>query len=213
MALANYTDLQTSVQGHLRRSDLTSQIPDFIRMGEARLNRMLRLLQQETVETLAASTVSRFVSLPANFLEALSLTISVGGSVSALYPLSADKMDETQASSSSVPSYYRISDRIEFDCVADSAYPLYLRMLKRWDIAADVTNWLMTNCPDCYIYASLLAAAPYIKDDARMDLWRQMLSAAIEEANELDSRTRADTIATLDSGVSMRGGFDIVSGQ
>lgn len=211
MALANYTDLQTAIVGHLRRSDLTAQIPDFIAMGESRLNRLLRLLQQETVQSLTASTVSRFVALPSNFLEAISLTITVNGLSQTVYPVSAEQMDRLRSTTAGVPQYYRISDQIEFDRPADQAYALQLRMLKRWALAVDTTNWLMTNCPDCYVYAALLAASPYIKDDARMEMWKQMLSAAIEEANELDSRTRADTIATLDSGMVARVGYSITS--
>lgn len=209
MALANYTDLQTSIQGHLRRSDLTSLIPDFIAMGEARLNRTLRLLQQETIESLTASTSTRFVALPSNFLEAINLTMIVSNYPQALYPVAADKMDEVRFDQQAVPQYYRISDQIEFDCFADQAYSLKLRMFKRWNLASDTTNWLMTNSPDCYIYAALIAASPYIKDDSRMELWRSLLSAAIEEANDLDSRTRSDTIMTLDAGILSRGRYDI----
>ena len=209
MALANYTDLQTSVSGHLRRSDLTSLIPDFIAMGEARLNRVLRLLQQETIQTLTASTTTRFVALPSNFLEAINLTMIVSDYPQAIYPVAADKMDEVRFDQQAVPRYYRISDQIEFDCFADQAYSLKLRMFKRWNLATDTTNWLMTNNPDCYIYASLIAASPYIKDDSRLETWRALLTAAIEEANDLDSRTRADTIATLDLGVLSRGRYDI----
>lgn len=213
MALANYSDLRTSVEGHLRRSDLTALIPDFITMGEARLNRMVRVLQQETIESLTASTSSRFVALPSNFLEAINLTLILNDIPQAVYPLPADKMDEVRRDSQAIPQYYRISDQIEFDCPADQAYSLKFRMLKRWNLASDTTNWLMTNCPDCYIYATLLAASPYIKDDSRMELWRSLLSAAIDEANELDSRTRADTLATLDAGVAVGGHYDIVRDQ
>ncbi len=209
MALANYTDLQTMIQGHLRRSDLTSLIPDFISMGEVRLNRLLRLLQQETIEDLTASTVSRFVSLPSNFLEAINLTLIVGGYPQTIYPVSADKMDDVWVNQQGIPKYYRISNQIEFDSYADQAYTIKLRMFKRWNLASDTTNWLMTNCPDCYIYSALIAASPYIKDDSRIELWRALLSTAIEEANDLDSRTRADTIATLDAGILSRGTYDV----
>ena len=42
MALSNYTELQASVADFLNRGDLTSVIPDFIKMTESELNRVLR---------------------------------------------------------------------------------------------------------------------------------------------------------------------------
>lgn len=209
MALSTYNDLVASVTGHLRRGDLTVQIPDFIRMGEARLNRLLRLLQQETTESLTASTSVRTLALPSRFLELISLTLDCDP----LVPLGADQMDEAISAESGKPKYYRIGAQIEFERVPDQAYTVKVRMLKRWALQTDTTNWLMVNCPDCYIYASLLAASPYIKDDSRLLTWREMLSAAIEEANELDSRTRADTVLTIDPGLAGGGSFDIVRGE
>ena len=38
MALANYSDLQSAVAGWLNRTDLTSQIPDFIALAESKLD-------------------------------------------------------------------------------------------------------------------------------------------------------------------------------
>ena len=45
MSYTNYTDLQASVAGYLGRSDLTTEIPDFIRFAELRLGRELRTRQ------------------------------------------------------------------------------------------------------------------------------------------------------------------------
>lgn len=45
MALTTYSDLQSAVASYLARSDLTSQIPDFIRLAEIRLRRELRIRQ------------------------------------------------------------------------------------------------------------------------------------------------------------------------
>jgi hypothetical protein len=39
MSLTNYSDLKTSVANYLARTDLTDQIPDFIRLAEYRMRR------------------------------------------------------------------------------------------------------------------------------------------------------------------------------
>jgi hypothetical protein len=43
--ITNYTDLKATVADYLARTDLTTQIPDFITLAENRLRRDLRLRQ------------------------------------------------------------------------------------------------------------------------------------------------------------------------
>ena len=45
MSLTNYSDLKTSVANYLARTDLTDQIPDFIRLAEYRMRREVRIRQ------------------------------------------------------------------------------------------------------------------------------------------------------------------------
>jgi hypothetical protein len=68
MSFATYSDLKTSIAGYLARSDLTSQIPDFITFAENRLRRELRIRQM--LKSVTTSTVSgdSTVELPADFL-------------------------------------------------------------------------------------------------------------------------------------------------
>ncbi len=47
MAISSYTDLQTSIANFLARDDLTSVIPDFIQLAEARMSRELDTRSQE----------------------------------------------------------------------------------------------------------------------------------------------------------------------
>ena len=47
MAITNYTELKTAVANHLARTDLTTNIPDFITLAEARLSRELETREQE----------------------------------------------------------------------------------------------------------------------------------------------------------------------
>ena len=51
MAFTSYSDLKTTIANYLARSDLTSVIPDFIRLAEERLRRDLRTRQMLVVAT------------------------------------------------------------------------------------------------------------------------------------------------------------------
>jgi hypothetical protein len=42
------------------------------------------------------------------------------------------------------------------------------------------TNWLVENHPDVYLYATLMEAAPYLKADPRIEVWKGFLEEALE---------------------------------
>ena len=48
------------------------------------------------------------------------------------------------------------------------------------------TNALLQEAPDAYLYGSLIASAPFLVEDARLEVWGSLYRAAMEElkANE-----------------------------
>ena len=78
MAISNYSDLQSTVANYLHRGDLTGQIPDFISLAEARINRKLRLRAMEN--TASGTTTGQTISLPTGFVAAKRIQIALGGS-------------------------------------------------------------------------------------------------------------------------------------
>ena len=69
MSFTTYAELQTTIAGYLARSDLTTQIPDFIRLAEIRLRRDLRIRQMLNSTTLTCTSGTATVSIPSDFLE------------------------------------------------------------------------------------------------------------------------------------------------
>jgi len=69
MALTDYSSLKTSVASYLARSDLTDQIPDFIRLAEERLARDLRTRKMLVVARADTTASDSTVGLPTDFLE------------------------------------------------------------------------------------------------------------------------------------------------
>ena len=70
MSLSTYSDLQTSIANYLARSDLTSQIPDFITFAENRLRRELRIRQMLKSVTTATVSGDNTIEIPSDFLQA-----------------------------------------------------------------------------------------------------------------------------------------------
>jgi hypothetical protein len=58
MSFTTYAELQTTIAGYLARSDLTTQIPDFIRLAEIRLRRDLRIRQMLTSTTITYTVLA-----------------------------------------------------------------------------------------------------------------------------------------------------------
>lgn len=114
--ITSYTTLQSNVASWLNRADLTSVIPTFIQLAEAKLRRRFK--------------------------------------------------DVTPLSST----------------VAD--------------------NWLLLEHPDAYLYGSLLEAAPYLKDDPRVQLWGSLFQSTLAEIRRPDTATAIDTYAGLKDSIA-----------
>ncbi len=68
MALATYQNLLDSVANYLGRSDLTSQIPDFVTLAELRLARDIRTRRMLKTSTATMTVGDATVGLPSDFL-------------------------------------------------------------------------------------------------------------------------------------------------
>ena len=67
MAINTYATLQSSIANWLDRSDLTDRIPDFIALAEARINRVLRVRQMETVKLISMLNGVKRIALPSDY--------------------------------------------------------------------------------------------------------------------------------------------------
>jgi hypothetical protein len=213
MSLTNYSDLQTSVAGWLHRADLTAIIPDLVTLGEATINRKLRLLQMENVASLTTSITDRFATLPTGFMEAIDLSLYLDDYPQTLTQVPLSKINGNSLTDQAQPRFYAISSNIVFDVISDEVYTLSLRYLKKLDLATDTTNYVMTTYPDIYLYATLMAAEPYMKNDKRLGIWAGLLKDGIEAANRLDGRSRGKSMLTIESGMRTSYRGNIITGE
>lgn len=205
MSITSYTELQAAVKRWLHRGDLDAHIPDFISLGEARINRMLRLPLQQAVATINPSATDRYVALPTRYMELVTFADDQGDPVQ--YVTAAQLEAAAAGATAGRPSYYRITSRIDFERVADATYNFTMVYKARLDLAADENNDMLSLHPDIYLYSALLAAAPYLNNDARIVTWGELLRAAIQEANET-TRGQLKVRTELDAGEV----FDIQTG-
>lgn len=223
MALANVTDLQSAVSSWANNANLTAQFNDFLLLAESLINRGfqvpgnqyvqgLRTRHQETTATLSISANS--ANLPSGFLEAISLAYTDGDYP--LKPVSKGEIDALRAlnTTSGRPERYCIgATAVLFDRTPDTTYQATLRYYEAWDLAADSTNWLLTNRPDIYLHACLVQAARYLKDWNEADLWLASLASEMNALQLSESRSEASPTLAVDAGLVSRGIFDINTGR
>lgn len=185
--ITDYASLQASIGQWLARSDMASSAPGLIQLAEVRIGRDLQRMQhRRLMATVTGTLADGAAPLPADFGTLRSVEVPWGAGSAVLRPLDA----VTQETVASVPAGYWIDGTtLRIVGGGTSAYTLnYFRKLPSLAVA---TNWLITDAPDLYLYATLLEAAPYLKNDARIAVWREGYTSAIAAIEDENNRARS----------------------
>lgn len=202
MAIANYTDLKTSVTDWMARSDLSGDAADFITLAEARLNRELNPV--ETDSTITGTTSSRRIDVSDLSVEepiALFLAESDLNEIQL-----TQKGDGTfpYLTTSGRPSYWALdsnNDYIDFDRPLDGEYPFRFRYSQRFALSdSSPTNWLLTNHPDVYLAAVLVWGGLFIRDTPYAVQFKAVLEESIPEIRHQIAQSKRGTL-TVDRGL------------
>jgi hypothetical protein len=193
MSFATYSDLQTSIAGYLARTDLTSQIPDFITFAENRLRRELRIRQMLKSVTTSTVSADATVQVPSDFLEIRDFVVMTNPITPLSYSSPSSLSNDPRTSQVGVPrSYTILASEFQLTPIPDAAYtlkmlyyaaPVYLS-------TSNTTNVFLTTSPDALLYASLIEAEPYLMNDARINTWGTMYDRAISSLTKSDESTQ-----------------------
>lgn len=191
MALSTYAELKTSIGDWLNRSDLTNAIPDFISLAEAQVERTLRTRQM--IVRANASFDAQYGAVPADFLETKSLKLTSTNPQTPLQFLSIDALDNkaSEYTGSGKPRFFGVvGGQFRLVPVPDATYTTELTYYAKLTKLSNsvTTNWLLTSSPDIYLYGALLQAAPYLQDDARIQVWSSLYDRAMSELQTADDR-------------------------
>ena len=194
MALSTYSELQTAVGSWLNRSDLDTNIPDFIALAESSFNRVLRTRNQITRAT--SSVAEQFVALPSDLLELHNIQLNTSP-VKRLQQVTMTKADDLKSSisTSGTPAYFALTgSNIELIPTPDASQTLEVVYYATITALSDTntSNWLLTSYPDIYLYGTLVQAEPYLMNDERMGTWGALLGKAIEELRVSDERSQTE---------------------
>jgi hypothetical protein len=193
MSFATYSDLQTSIASYLARSDLTSQIPDFITFAENRLRRELRIRQM--LKSVTTSTVSgdATVEIPSDFLEIRDFVVMTNPITPLSYSSPSSLSNDARTSEVGVPrSYTILASEFQLAPAPDGIYTLKMLYYSApaYLSVSNVSNVFLTTAPDALLYASLIEAEPYLMNDARINTWGTMYDRAISSLTRSDESTQ-----------------------
>ena len=189
MALATYSDLKTSIANYLGRSDLTSQIPDFIALAEIRLTRSLRIRQMLKTATASTTAADPTVGVPSDFLQIRDIHISGNPRTPISYLSPSAFSRDARADESGKPVFYTLrSAEFELAPIPDTAYTLSMLYYSKPTALSDsnTSNVFLANAADALLYGSLLEAEPYLMNDARLQVWSSLYNNAIAALNTSD---------------------------
>ena len=189
MALTNYSDLKTSVANYLGRSDLTSQIPDFISLAELRLNRSVRIRQMLKTVTSSTTGGDSTVGLPTDFLEMRDIHLNTTPVFTLRYKAPNSFYETARTTESGRPVDYTIlGSEIQLAPIPDTTYTLQMLYYSKPTLLSDsnTSNVFLANYPDALLYASLGEAEPYLMNDARLQTWGALYERAIAAINTSD---------------------------
>ena len=191
MAFTNYTALKSTIADYLARSDLTTQIPDFITLAENRLRRDVRIRAMLKVVTASTTASDPTVSLPSDFLEMRDLHIDANPIQTLIYQNPSNFFRNAKAGTltGGYPTIYTVmGSEFQFAPIPDSTYTLRMVYYAAPEYLSSTvsSNVFLANCPDLLLYASLGEAEPYLMNDARITTWATLYDRGLNSLTQSD---------------------------
>ncbi len=195
MSISTYSELKTAVANFLARTDLTTQIPDFIQLAEARMSRELETRSQEKRATATLTANDEFVALPTDLREVREVKLNTSPNTVLEYR-SPTALDSQFSGAGGKPLAYSIvGDEIKFRPIPDSTYTAEIIYIGSLVALSDTntTNNILSRHPDAYLSGALAEAYVYLMDDTRAQLYDTKFGRAIDEIKKDEQRAHYGT--------------------
>lgn len=192
MNITDFASLQTAVASDLHRPGdalLLAEMPRFVQLAEADMMRNLNLRQTETKIT--GTTTGATIALPVGLNQIERIGVMIGVIEYTLTYTSPNGIE--QLSYPGYPTRFTVENgaiRLIRPPMGSYQYTIYLISQLTPLSASNPTNWLLTNAPDVYFYATLVQAAGWTRDDATTAKASAGYAAAMESVRMQDAGQR-----------------------
>jgi len=197
-----FTTLQEDVRRYLERgatyaSDpvVYEQIPRLINLAERRISRELKIQGFINVVTGTLVVGQSVYSKPDRWRDTVSINIGTGANSNSRNVLYARAYEYLLSywpdrSQTDEPLFYADYDYSHWLLAPtpDAEYPFEILYYELPPLLDDVvqTNWLTEYAPQLLLYATLLEATPFLKNDERINVWQSMYDRAAAMLNGED---------------------------
>ena len=129
---------------------------------------------------------SRYSAIPTDFNQPIRLHLEADDRpIELVSSLEMQRLRDA-AQGAGKPAYYAITQgEIELYPTPDTDYDLemyYYTVIPALS-ASQTTNNILQHFPDAYLYGSLVHSAPFLGDDARLQVWSALFQNAIDGIN------------------------------
>lgn len=198
-----YDSLTSTVLQYLERSDaaVVNAIPTFITMCEFEIAQNIKTLGQMEVVDSTMQIGNPVIPKPARWRKTTSMTLSNSG---AKQPILVRKLEylntyAQDVTATGTPLYYADYDYDHWLVAPtpDKAYPFEALCYTRLEplSSSHQTNWLTQNAPNAMLFGTLKQTAPFLKNDARLAVWKSMFDEALAALKTEDTLRVADRSA------------------
>jgi len=196
VSISTFDELKAAVADTMARTDLTTQIPNFILLAEARLSRELETREQEKRAQATLVVNDEFISLPTDLREIREVKLT-GNPNSVLEYKSPTGLDSDFPSLGlgEPRAYSIVGKELKVRPIPDSAYTMeiiYIGGLVALS-ATNQVNDMLTRHPDAYLMGAVSEGYLYLMDEAKAQLYDQKFSRIIEEIRKDNQRANYGT--------------------
>lgn len=192
MSIATYSELLTAAANWLGRSDLTSRIPEFVSLAQARINRDVRARAMETKNT-SVTIDAEYEDVPADFLEAKHFYLTSTSVRKTLEYMPLEQMTDSYKTSDEPKFFTVVGSQFRFAPTPSGSYTatlVYHAKPATLAASSQETNTLFPTNVDLYLYATLLEAEAFIQNDPRLAVWKQGYDNALFSVNTTSNNSR-----------------------
>lgn len=203
-----YTSLLADMRTYLERGgslatdpSVYEQLPSLINLAERRLARELKIQGTVSVVTTSLSTGVAVVDKPDRWRETVSMFVGTGADGETrveIFPRSYEYIrhywpDQTDTGT---PRFYADYDYSHWLLAPTPSTTFEIEILYNEQPAmlddTNQTNWWTEYAPNALLYAALLEAQPFLKNDERIQVWEGFYTRTIAALNGEDLRLIVD---------------------
>lgn len=202
MSITTYAELKTAIANWLEDSTLTSRIPEFIALAQAKLYRgqmgpmgqwiVPPLRIRDMVTTANITITSGTGSLPSGWLEFQRLWVDTAGRPTLKYLPAQTFYDDANAHETSGDVIYYTLEGVTIrtaPAVSDTIKSVHYAKFTAMSADGDA-DWVVTNAPHVYMHGALAEAWGYKLDGEQEAKHMGLFSQAVKALNVADSQAQ-----------------------